>query len=84
MNTVTLVGRTSALLDERTLILDVARVTSSEDANNLKIPLRYWTNDSRNFLMTLGVGKLLVIRGRIDDDEKIGLFVVAEQVSVVK
>lgn len=84
MNIVTLVGRLSKNIDEKTRLLSVSRVQSSEDVSNLEIPIRYWTNDTHNLLLSLDIGKLVVIRGRIDTDEKSHLLVVVEQVTIVK
>lgn len=83
MNVVTLVGKVSKSLDEKTRFIEVINILSSDD-KNLLIPIRYWTNDSHNFFLTIELGKLLIVRGRIDNDDKIGLFVVAEQITVVK
>ncbi len=84
MNTNLLVGKLQGAVDKSTRYIEVARPESEIDKNNLLIPLRYWTLDEHNALMSLKEGTLVAINGRLDHDEKIGLFVLVEQLNVIK
>ena len=83
MNFVNLVGRLRGLLDEKTRLLEVNRPESSDTAENLFIPLRYWTLSKLCLLTAIKEGALVIIRGRIDKDDDIGFFVVVETISIV-
>lgn len=84
MNFVSLVGRLHQCYDEKTRCLEVTRPESVDNADNLMIPCRYWTLDGNNYLTSLKEGSLLALRGRIDCDDKIGMYVVVEQITLVK
>lgn len=84
MNSIVLVGKIAGELNEKTKYLEIGRIEYSEEDNNILVPVRYWTRDRRNFFQGLEKGKLVAIRGRIDTDKKIGLLIIAEQVTVIK
>ena len=84
MTFVSLLGRVRESVDSTTRILEVSRPESSGDANNLHILCQYWTKDEHNMFTALKEGTLVVVRGRIDNDDKHGFIVVVEQVTVVK
>ena len=84
MNYVSLVGRIKHKKDDKTRFLEVNRPESVDSADNLLVPCRYWTLDTNNLLTSLKEGQLVAIRGRIDIDDKIGVYVIVEQVVIIK
>ena len=67
-------------IDERFVDLETISIDglSGKEIIN-KIPLLYWTRDVNNSLTRLKSGIFLVIRGRIEREEKIGLYILVEQ-----
>lgn len=49
-----------------------------------KIPVLYWTRESNNPITFCKKGAYVVIRGHIESDEQMGLFVLAEAVQLTK
>ena len=84
MNFVSLIGKLKGVDDNHYRYLEVARPDSATTAENLLIPCKYWTLDNSNLLTSLKEGTMLVIRGRIEQDSTIGVFVLVENVTVVK
>ena len=84
MNYVSLVGHIKHKKDDKTRFLEVSRPESVDSADNMLVPCRYWTLDNNNLLTSLKEGLLVVIRGRIDVDDKIGAYVIVEQVLIIK
>ena len=80
MNTITLVGKMQDSLDAKTRLIELLR---PEGDGSIKIPLRHWTREENTLLTTLKVGALVMIRGRIDVDPKIGIYVVAELINII-
>lgn len=81
MNSVTLIGKLQNSIDARTRIVEIVR---TDGDGTIKIPLRHWTRDENTLLNTLKEGAYVMIRGRIDNDDKIGIYVVTEQISIIK
>ena len=77
-------GRIQGSLDEKTRILEVNRPEGSENADNLMIPCRYWTLTPNCLLTSIKQGAAVTIRGRIENDEKIGFFVIVEQIVILR
>lgn len=84
MNFVSLLGRINGFKDSKTVLLEVARPESSNNVANLLIPCQYWTQDEHNLLTQLKPGTRVVVRGRIDQDEKNEMFIIVEQVTIIK
>ncbi len=84
MNFVSLVGRIQGFKDERTRLLEVARPESVNNSDNILIPCQYWTRDEHNLLTKLNQGSFIIVRGRIDNDDKLGMFIIVEQVTIIK
>ena len=84
MNYVSLVGRIKERRDDGIRFLEVNRPESVDSADNLLIPGRYWTMYNTNLLSSLKEGQLVAIRGRIDIDNKFGVYVIVEQVVIIK
>ncbi len=84
MNYVSLVGRIKERRDDGIRFLEVNRPESVDSADNLLIPCRYWTMDNSNLLSSLKEGQLVAIRGRIDIDNTLGVYVIIEQVVIIK
>ena len=81
MNSVTIIGKLQNSIDARTRIIEIIR----EDGDGtIKVPLKHWTKDENTLLNTLKEGAYVMIRGRIEVDEKIGIYVVSEQISIIK
>ena len=82
MNFISLVGKLrDRKFDKKTRILETNRI---DGVDPIEVPVRYWTNDESNYLTSLKNGSLVIIRGRIDSDDKIGLFVVVERIEILK
>ena len=84
MNFIFLFGRLQKSIDERTRYLEVTRPESCGDAENLMIPCRYWTLTNNCVLTSINEGTLVSIRGRIECDDVIGIYVLVEQVVVLR
>ena len=81
INFVTLVGKIRH--SESRIYLEVNRVDSDLDANNLLIPCLYWTRDNSNYLTSLKEGTLVAIRGRIDYSDNIGFHIIVEHLTII-
>jgi len=57
---------------------------SEDDYNASKLPLLYWTRDESAILMSPKEGTFVVVRGRIESDKEIGLYVLVEQLDMPK
>ncbi len=84
MNFVSLIGRIRGYVNETTRLIEVARPEMGDDIENLLIPCKYWTKDAHCLLTKIKEGTMLIIRGRIDKDDKVGIFIIVEQITVVK
>jgi hypothetical protein len=64
--------------------------TSSEDAFRpceelvSYIPVLYWTRDQKNPLLSTKKGAYIVIRGHLESDNNIGLYILAETIQLSK
>lgn len=54
-----------------------------DDLSISRIPIKYWTRMSKNVLMSMQKGKNLVIRGRIESDPKLGLYILVEDFNYI-
>ena len=46
-----------------------------------RIPVQYWTKSDQNVLLNRQEGTQLVIKGRLESDEKMGIYVLVESVN---
>lgn len=81
MNLVVLKGRINSSIDSLTRIVEVSRPDSGEKINSLLIPCRYWTLSDNCLLTSIKEGTIVFIRGRIDSDDKIGLYIIVETIT---
>ena len=77
MNFVSLVGKFRGEYDEKTRYLEVNR---PDEADNLMIPCRYWTQTGQCLLTAQKEGTLAIVRGRLDHDKTIGFYLLVEQI----
>ena len=77
---ITLKGKIRSSLDSITRVIEVSRPESSETIDSLFIPCRYWTLTSNCLLTAIKEGTIVFVRGRIENDEKIGLYVLVETI----
>ena len=84
MNFVSLMGRIKGKVDDKTVLLELNRPEGSENVESLRIPCQYWTQSSRCLLTSIANNTLVVIRGRLDQDTKLGTFVIVEEVTIIK
>ena len=82
INFVTLVGKIRHK-GNTGISLEVNRVDSDLNADNLFIPCIYWTRERLNYLTSLNEGTLVAIRGRIDYSEKAGFHIIVEQLTII-
>lgn len=84
MNFVSLVGKLHGPKKGTYRYIEVSRPYIDGTAENLEIPCQYWTHDEHNLFMSVKEGAMLVIRGRIDMNNAIGMFIIVEQFVLVK
>lgn len=84
MNFVSLVGKLCGPNKGTYRSLEVSRPNIEGTAENLLIPCQYWTHDEHNIFMSAKEGTMLIIRGRIDMNDKVGMFIVVEQFTIVR
>ena len=84
MNFIFLFGRLRGKLDERTRVMEVMRPESCGDSDNLMLPCRYWTLTGNCVLTSINEGTLVAIRGRIECDKEIGIYVLVEQITILR
>ena len=84
MNSITLVGKIRGSLDAKTRLVEVNRPSGDSNIDPISIPLRHWTREEKTLLSTLKDGTVVIVRGRLDHDNKIGLYAVAEHISIIK
>lgn len=79
-----LTGRLSEALNETIRIVEIDRMIPEQGKFVVdKIPVSYWSNEPRSRFMKLTSGTLVVVRGRIQIEGKIGLIIVAEQLAIL-
>ena len=83
MNFVSLLGRIKGKKDDKTVYLEVSRPENGEDIDNLLIPCRYWTQSSTCLLTSLSDGTLVVVKGRLDQDKQLGMYVIVEEINII-
>ena len=83
INFVTIIGKVHHNEGEIIVRLEVNRIDSDLDANNLFIPCKYWTRDAANLLTSLADGTLIAVRGRIDYDNEIGFHIIVEHFTII-
>lgn len=84
MNSITLIGKIRGSLDAKTRIVEISRPDGDINIDPIRIPLRHWTKEEKTLLTTLKEGAYVIVRGRIDHDDKIGLYAIAEHISIIK
>ncbi|HNX16089.1 MAG TPA: hypothetical protein PKO28_01750 [Bacilli bacterium] len=86
ISSVVLTGYLHEVIEERFRLVK----TSAEDAFHpyeelvSMIPVLYWTRDQKNPLLSSAKGSYIVIRGHIECDKKIGLYILAETIQLSK
>lgn len=83
MNFVSLLGRIRGKKDEKTVLIEVSRPENDIEAENLFIPCRYWTQSNACLLTSLSEGTLIVVKGRLDQDKDIGMYVIVEEINII-
>lgn len=83
MNFVSLLGRIKGKKDDKTVYLEVSRPENGEDIDNLLIPCRYWTQSNTCLLTSLSDGTLVVVKGRLDQDKQLGMYVIVEEINII-
>ncbi len=72
----------NANLREISFTDDVA-LSSHREAIVSHIPVLYWTRDERNALNNVPSGSVILIKGHIESDVDIGLYVLAEYFEII-
>lgn len=79
-----LTGRLGEAINNTVRIVEIDRMVPEHGKFIIdKIPVSYWSKEPRSRFMKLSSGTLVVIRGRIQIDEQIGLIIVAEQLAIL-
>jgi hypothetical protein len=86
ISSVVITGYLNEIINEKFRLVK----TSSEDAFQpcaelvSYIPVLYWTRDQKNPLLSTKKGVFIVIRGHLESDKKIGLYILAETIQLSK
>ena len=67
----------------RNLIIENQDVLKKEKTKTV-IPLLFWSKSNNNSLTIKRRGSKVLIRGRIENDEKIGLYILVESIQTFK
>lgn len=77
-------GRLSGPINETMRFVEIDRVIPEHGKFVVdKIPVAYWSKEPKSRFMKLDDGVLVVIRGRLESEAKIGLIIVAEQLAIL-
>jgi len=83
ISTVTILGQADDPIDGYPQFRYVhieSREPFEEAEFHCKIPVMYWDRSTQNVLLKIPNGHFVVIFGRVEHHEKLGLFVLAEQI----
>lgn len=86
ISSVVITGYLNEIVNEKFRLIK----TSSEDAFQpceelvSYIPVLYWTRDQKNPLLSTKKGAYIVIRGHIESDNNLGLYILAETIQLSK
>ena len=83
MNFVSLLGRIKGKKDEKTVLIEVSRPENDENMDHLLIPCRYWTKSPACLLTSLSEGTLVFVKGRLDQDDELGNYVIVEEINII-
>ena len=86
ISSVVLTGYLQDVLNERFRLVKTSNNDTfkpEEDIVSL-IPVLYWTRDNKNPLINSKKGTYIVIRGHIESDSAIGLYILAETIQLSK
>ena len=79
-----LTGRLGEAINNTVRIVEIDRMVPEHGKFIIdKIPVSNWSKEPRSRFMKISGGTLVVIRGRIQIDEQIGLIIVAEQLAIL-
>ena len=79
-----LTGRLSSSINETMRFVEIDRMVPEQGKYVIdKIPVSYWSKEPSSRFMKLSDGTLVVIRGRLESEAKIGLIIVAEQLAIL-
>lgn len=79
-----LTGRLTKVLDKTTRYVEIERLIP--DCGQFVvdyIPVSFWNKEPNSHFMKLDEGTLIVLRGRIQSEERFGIIVIAEQLAVL-
>ncbi|MDY0100586.1 MAG: hypothetical protein WCZ47_02835 [Bacilli bacterium] len=79
-----LTGRITKVLNKTTRYVEVERLVPDQGKYVVdNIPVSFWNKEPNSFFMKLNEGTLIVLRGRIQNEEQFGIIVIAEQLAVL-
>lgn len=86
ISSVVLTGYLNDILYERFRLIQTSHTDAfkpDEDIISL-IPVLYWTRDNKNPLINSKKGAYIVIRGHLESDSVVGLYILAETIQLSK
>ncbi|NLV29497.1 MAG: hypothetical protein GXY57_05040 [Erysipelotrichaceae bacterium] len=86
ISSIVITGYTNEIIQKRFRLIK----TTSQDAFHPDeemislIPVLYWTRDAKNPLISIRKGSYIVIRGHLEFDKEMGLYILAETIQSSK
>lgn len=80
ISTVMVIGLIDEVISDNTRFLRVQRPYRNIHGEFVedKFPIRYWTRATNNYFMSMKLGTLIGVRGRLEVDETVGVFILCD------